>query len=369
MKMKIKRMAVLLLCLCLMLSACGRPETPEEPKESEAPAVEVNKPDWQVAFEYVLSVSDTGDEYTLFDLDRDGEPEMLTRVGGGDDVEFYTYDWSGKGSVIKAYVFSGYADVVSLHRDGAVLFHVGGNTEKVYRLRYSDGAGSAEQLLSRTLAEGEQALALEAMPMYRVSDLSGLEWNGDPEDANDKVLEAYEEQANQYVEGPGDKPTYEGEVINWIGAYKNAISEFGSYTAQDTAKYCIYDLDNDDVPEMLVIFGGSVTELGVYVVDAKFGGVVTKTKVLDGTANVAGLSSENAVLLHRVHMGTEYVYKVVYVGAQYKAVEVIDSRPLDSATDALKFSYLAMHDFSDTDGIYWPGNKADKNDEVLANAK
>lgn len=367
--MKIKRIAVLLLCLSLMLSACGKTETPVEPQESEAPVVEDNKPDWQVGFEYVLSVSDSSDEYTLFDLDRDGEPEMITRVGGGDDVEFYTYDWSGNGSVIKAYVFGGYADLVSVSKEGSVLFRQNGPVEKVYRLRYSDGAGSAEQIISRTLAEGEQPLAFDVMPMYRISDLSGLDWNGDPADNNDKVLDSYEEVTEQYVEGPGDKPTYEGEIINWIGAYNKAISEFGSYTAQDTAKYCIYDLDNDDVPEMLVIFGGYVTDLGIWVIDAKFGDIVTKTQVLDGTANVAGLSSENAVLLHRIHMGTEYVYKVVYVGAQYKAVQVIDSRPLDSATDALKFSYLSMHDFSDTDGIYWPGNKADKNNEVLANAK
>lgn len=367
--MKKKRMIGLLLCLCLVLSACGEAVTPAVPEESKAPAVEDNRPDWQIGFEYVLSVSDSAvDEYLLYDLDKDNEPEMIMRVGGGDDIEYYTYDWSGNGSIIKAYVFSGYADVISCSKEGSVLFRQQGPVEKVYRLKFSNNAGSAEQIISRTLGEGDEPLAFEVMPMYSVTDPSGLNWNGDPADKNDEVLAAYEQEEEQYVEGPGDKPTYADEVIDWIGAYKKALSEFGAYTAQDTAKYCIYDLDNDDVPEMVVIFGGSVTDLGVYVIDAKFGGIVTKTQVLEGNANIAGLSSENAVLLHRVHMGVEHVYKVVYLGAKYKAVEVIESRPLDSATDALKFSYLTMHDFSDVDGIYWPGNKQDKNNEVLASA-
>lgn len=358
--MKKKLTVAILLCLCLLLCACGQNEAPAEPQHSEQPQPETPKTDWQVAFEYVLSVGESSDDYLLYDLDADGEPEMITRVGSTDDIEYYTYDWMGNGSVTKAYVFSGKADLAGLSSERTLLFCRG---EDVYKLVYADGAGKAEKLITKP-AEYDGA-GLELLPVYNAGDLSGMRWNGDPTDANDAVLKAFEEAGDRYVEGPGDKPTYEGELIDWISAYKNALGGFGSYNGGDIAQYGIYDLDDDNVPEMLCIFGGSSADLAVYVIDAKFGGIVTKTKVLDGSANAAGLSSENAMLLHKIHMGTETVYKIVYKGAQYK-VETVVSRSLDSASDALRFEYLSMFDFDDKDGIYWPGNREDNNAAILS---
>ena len=109
---------ILGLALCLLLSGCGGPPAEERESPPEGPAVEVIGPeeDWRTVYtafledlceeekavldmdrpdydpnDYPAQVENLSREYFLYDLDRDGVPELVLRSGWDNwDTRFYT---------------------------------------------------------------------------------------------------------------------------------------------------------------------------------------------------------------------------------------------------------------------------------------
>lgn len=178
-----KRWNMLALAACLLLAGCGADnrETPEEgPPVQILPAAEETAEDWRAGYkafltelcrqeaavrkidrpdydpnEYSYEIGMLSDGYCLYDIDKDGVPELLIRYGRS-EAAYHTcvYGWAD-GAVTELDDFpSGHASLYTWPGENAVAYtwsHMGGHY--VEKLSLTDGALTRETVFKEGMED------------------------------------------------------------------------------------------------------------------------------------------------------------------------------------------------------------------------
>lgn len=216
--------------------------------------------------------------YWLYDMDRDGVPELLIRTGQAEynySVEVYSY--LGENTVVDLGGFSGSHTVLCGNSEGTGILlhgaHMG--SERVSCLEKKE-----DKLISTVLVSIEQTdapyLELEYLQPYYSGDYSGLEFTGNPEDHNveilasamassggaDSVYDSAKEmilnswRSLQRVEDTSELLYNMEEVVPGIAGHTAFRYVHGGYVPC----YAEYDFDGNGVKELII---GIADESGV----------------------------------------------------------------------------------------------------------
>lgn len=135
-----KRMLFVLICLCIMLVGCNNKTVNENTIEIDESLLSENFEFYSTEYkftktvtEYLSFLEDTTQsgtsfyihEYTFFDLDFDGNNELICRLGSGEDKSFGTVIFHIIDNTIYSYDFS-WRGFGSLKTDGTVDFSLSG---------------------------------------------------------------------------------------------------------------------------------------------------------------------------------------------------------------------------------------------------
>lgn len=135
-----KRMFFVLICVCILLVGCNNKNTNENTIEIDEPLLSKNFEFYSTEYkstmtvtEYLNFLEDTMQsgtsyyihEYTFFDLDFDGNNELIYHLGTGEDKCFGTVVFHAIGNTIYSYDFS-WRGFGSLKADGTVDFSLSG---------------------------------------------------------------------------------------------------------------------------------------------------------------------------------------------------------------------------------------------------
>lgn len=173
-----KLLSLLLVCLFLFsASACGNTAT------------------WSDAYAEVLSGAMAefpqyrhACVYSLYDVDKNGAPELMVKVGTCEaDFQYRLYDCPKGGGARMLGTLSGSHAALAGLQNGSALLLINGaqGYETVSRCTLADGAVSVEELFSGYVDEYHP---FDYLPYYELDDPSGLSWTGDAPNGNDAVL-------------------------------------------------------------------------------------------------------------------------------------------------------------------------------------
>ena len=130
--------------------------------------------------------------YSVFDIDKDGTPELFVKVGTCEaDYEFKVYSYSK--SKNQAECFStfggGHSVLCGLGNEKAFLINYGHQGyEQIIKCTYNNGKIEQETIFE-ALVENYHDFTF--LPYYELNDYSGLDWKSNPSDNNQSVLDNY----------------------------------------------------------------------------------------------------------------------------------------------------------------------------------
>ncbi len=135
--------------------------------------------------------------YHIYDIDENGVPELLIREGTCEaDYMFavHTYDAESDAIIKLGELPGGHAVLAGLSGQNGVLVctgHMG--YEYIDKYTLHERAFKDEHLYEGQLDDNGNSdyIAVSTLAHYSLSDLSGLEWDGNPPNNNAEILEAY----------------------------------------------------------------------------------------------------------------------------------------------------------------------------------
>lgn len=128
--------------------------------------------------------------YSLFDVDKDGVPELFLKTGTCEaDYQFEIYSFyekSNRAEVID--VLSGsHSSLCGFGDESAFLLHSGHQGyEVITKYTYKNGKIKEEELFSGLVENYHNTISV---PYYQLNDYTGLEWMGNIPDDNQRVLD------------------------------------------------------------------------------------------------------------------------------------------------------------------------------------
>ena len=135
--------------------------------------------------------------YSMYDIDSDGVPEILIKLGTCEaDFEYrvYTYPEGTRLTATPTMLGSfdgGHASVCGISdHDSFLVWYGHMGWEQISEMTLTNGSLSASTLFSGSdLASYHE---LTALPIYELDDLSGLDWYGDPVEDNRYALDNFD---------------------------------------------------------------------------------------------------------------------------------------------------------------------------------
>ena len=372
-----KKAVLIMLCLCLLLTACavkGRrggdiyddtyndadSGDPKSKKEAEfikggGRGQRLNVYEAYKAELEKLRADGASGGYALHDIDDDGVPEMIARVGssgGGTTVYIHYMSESGAEQID---LWPERMDIVPLGAADAILLHRGADGEEsLFEVKFSDGTCEVTTLFDGyKLKDGEKPLEFDNMRLTDVGSDDGLDWLENKKDENDKILKEF------MTAKP--KPQSGGKAqTNWKDDYTAALSELGT---EEFFGYALYDLDCDGVPEMLMQTYSDASGRSTYIVDFE-NEKRTVTDIYAGSGVIAGYYDESTVVFHIAENGEESVSVLNYKGGYATTIEIV-SRTLKYGERYLELKPLTLYAPGDMAGLEWTKNPADHNKSVV----
>lgn len=152
----------------------------------------------------------------------------------------------------------------------------------------------------------------------------------------------------------------EEEKPNWEDAYNSSLDEFEE---SEMSLYTLYDLDKDDVPEMIVKHVIDENDTKTYVYDYKNEEVIkTELKEIGKETLIAGWNTESTVLFQDIKDGYEDVSKLVYVDGEYTLEKLIEKRKPQEGEDYLLLESIGLRSLTDKSPFKWEQNPLDANE-------
>ena len=162
---------------------------------------------WQSAYEVLVNSASSGymtQEYSLYDIDKDGSPELLIMAGQSEaDMSLYIYTQRYGTVMLAGVTGASHAKLCGLYGENGVLLVTGHQGyESCILLTLYNGRISRLQQYSDINRYYSNYTAYSSLRMYRVGNLYGLGWNGNPWDNNRTLLNQQITAQNQQNQNP-----------------------------------------------------------------------------------------------------------------------------------------------------------------------
>ena len=352
------------LAVCLLLTGCGAAQDGTVRTEPQAEPAAV---DWRTGYKSCLAdlcdedaqrwmagYPEGGDpplsRYWLYDIDKDGVPEMLVEYGSCEaDRRTDVYGWVDDAPAELGQFPSGHCSLYTWPGENGAALHYGQmGVEYIYKISIEDGALTVETLLEAGLEEPvEEYTDMETfLPGSVCLEDQGIRAALDG--TLDEETGIYTQEPNtalidRYVETLEPDFTYdESGLADWQRGYADFLralckeeaavrnidrpdydpNEYPSETGMLSEGYCLYDIDKDGVPEMMIRYGNCEAAYHTYVYGWADGVVAELGDFYSGHSSLYTWPGENAVAFNWGHMSGHYVEKISLVDGTLTFEEV-----------------------------------------------
>lgn len=128
------------------------------------------------------------------------------------------------------------------------------------------------------------------------------------------------------------------------------------------SEYALYDLDEDNVPEMIVKSGMSEADTKITIYDVINDNLVeTNIEGFGGHTNIVGAQDINTIIFQYGQMGYEKVGILYYKQDATYITEIVKEADMDPQTGYIPFESLKTYSFEDKTGLDWIQNPDDEN--------
>ena len=157
--------------------------------------LEISRPRWVYAYQACLAAIDDGFEYSLYDIEKDGIPELFLKSGTSEaDFKYnvYRYDPQKDAATDLGTVRGDHGNVCGLDKNNAVLFHsTHMGEERICESWVENGTLQEKELLNRTVEYYDEYLDLEAVTSYFADDDSGfMSWRKNEAENSSQILDS-----------------------------------------------------------------------------------------------------------------------------------------------------------------------------------
>lgn len=372
------------LAVCLLLTGCGAAQDGTVPAGTESQAEPVAM-DWRTGYKSCLAdlcdedaqrwmagYSEGGDpplsRYWLYDIDKDGVPEMLVEYGSCEaDRRTYVYGWVDDVPAELGQFPSGHCSVYTWPGENAAALHYGQmGVEEICKISIRDGSLTMETLLEAGLEEPVEeytdmetfipgSVCLEDQGVRAVLDGTLDEETGiytqEPNTALiDRYVETLEPDFTYDESGSADWQRAYADFLRDLCKREAAVrnidrpdydpNEYPSETGMLSEGYCLYDVDKDGVPEMMIRYGNCEAAYHTYVYGWVDGAVAELGDFYSGHSSLYTWPGENAVAFNWGHMGGHYVEKISLVGGALAWEAIFD----EGMEEPIREAYTDMAD-------------------------
>lgn len=358
------------LAVCLLLAGCGAAQDGTVPAGTESQA-EPAAMDWRTGYKSCLAdlcdqdaqrrmagYPEGGDpplgHYVLYDIDKDGVPEMLVEYSSCEaDRRTDVYGWADGAPAELGQFSSGHCSVYTWPGENAAALRYGHmGVEYIYKIRVADGALTMETLLEAGLEEpvAEYTDMASFLPGSTCLDEQGVR----------AVLDGtLDEETGIYTQGPNTalidryvetlEPDFtynESGLADWQRGYADFLrvlckreaavrnidrpdydpNEYPGEIGMLSEGYCLYDIDKDGTPELFIRYGNSEAAYHTYVYGWADGVVAELGDFYSGHSSLYTWPEENAVAVNWGHMGGHYVEKISLVNGALAHERVFEER-------------------------------------------
>ena len=189
-----KRILILAIAALLLLSGCGARESAEPvptPRPIVTPTPAPTPEPRMLAIEAYGKLLDTlvkklGEDvkiytyyygYRLYDLDRDGTPELLVKTGtGDDDTRYRLFAWTEDYGAVLVGSFGGGYGYLCPWPEGLLYYREENGMRSLNQIFYAEGTLREE----RITPVGLRGYGVNRMGMYDLDDPGGLNWEENP---------------------------------------------------------------------------------------------------------------------------------------------------------------------------------------------
>ena len=131
--------------------------------------------------------------YTIYDIDKDGTPEMFVKMGTCEaDYAYYLYAYHENRDCAKfvAEIPAGHSVLCGLENEDAFVVQLGHQGyERITKYIYRNSLLTSETLYEKADDAFHEYANLDGLPYYAVTDPNGLLWTGNPHDGNQHILD------------------------------------------------------------------------------------------------------------------------------------------------------------------------------------
>ena len=202
---------------------------------------------WAAAYEKVLTVMQYEFpnyqyicNYSMFDIDKDGYPELLLKVGTCEadfEYRFYNYDKNLKVAMCFGTTSGSHASICGLGDTQAILVVFGHQGYEAVRKAIYDGISYSEEVIFD--GEGQEYHPFTFLAAYELNDFSGLQWKGNAQENNSTVIESISTEDDNSTFTSIEGQWYELDIESNGAPKSNGIFLDVSY---DSLEYSVFDI-------------------------------------------------------------------------------------------------------------------------------
>lgn len=128
------------------------------------------------------------------------------------------------------------------------------------------------------------------------------------------------------------------------------------------SEYALYDLDKDEIPEMIVKTGDSEANTKIKIYDI-IDNVLEEVSIdgFGGHTNIVGAIDINSIILQYGQMDYEKVAVLHYNQDGSYTLEIVKESEVNPEIGYIPFESLKMYSFEDKEGLSWTENPDDEN--------
>lgn len=128
------------------------------------------------------------------------------------------------------------------------------------------------------------------------------------------------------------------------------------------SEYALYDLDADEIPEMIVKSGMTEADTKIKIYDV-INDNLTEVNIEEfgGHTNIVGVTDINSIILQYGQMDYERVAVLHYNQDGTYTTEVVKEAEVNPQIGYIPFETLKMYSFEDKEGLNWNENPDDEN--------
>lgn len=175
--------------------------------------------------------------YLLYDMEQDGTPEMIVKVGSSDSLfQYRFYSLRDSNAKLLKAINSSHSGICGYSSGkGVIIYQVGQSVENVTIVTLSGDTLAEETILNRTVSITHPFVTLS---FCQLNDPAGLEWTGNPADSSDVLVAQIRQEEQQFQANLVN--TFTTEQMREINVFLSNFSEqrFQAYPVD------IYDLLN-----------------------------------------------------------------------------------------------------------------------------